>query len=110
MRDDAMSPPVRLTLASLGKLVDALLGIPELQRQDDRDHVLALLRQEVSMVIPRQQSARMDVISIARTCSCYPGALRELTEAIRFYAKGSAAMAQLDAVIAEVCSDGMEPR
>jgi hypothetical protein len=113
VRDDAASrsaPSVRLSLAALGKLVDALLHIPEFQRQDGRDHVLALLQQDVSTVIPRQPAARMDVISIVRTCSRYPGALRELTEAIRFYAKGSAAMAQLDAVIAEVCADGMEPR
>ncbi|KAA2265120.1 hypothetical protein F0L68_05530 [Solihabitans fulvus] len=90
------------TLAELGKIVTILLETPGFDTREGRDLVLSQLDSEVWSAIARQRTARADVASIVRTCWRYPGALRELVEAIRFFAMGSIAMGRLDAAVAEV--------
>ncbi len=87
-----------LTLAELGKIVDALLGAPGFTTRDGRDLVLAELRFAAS--ISRLPNDRGDTVSIVRACERYPGGLEALVEAVRVHAAGSAAMEELDALMA----------
>ncbi|MEU7800220.1 hypothetical protein AB0B10_13180 [Micromonospora arborensis] len=82
--------------ALLAPLVDALLAIPEFVRPSDREEILSLLRGHVYAAIRRSSAARVDAISVVRTCLRYPGALAELVEAVRFFASDDAAMARVE--------------
>ncbi|MGQ5261427.1 effector-associated domain 2-containing protein [Micromonospora sp. ZYX-F-536] len=94
-------PPVRAAPASpsptvMAPLVDALLEIPEFRRPAEREEILSLLRGQVYAAIRRHNGARLDTISVVRTCLRYPGALSELVEAVRFFATDDAAMAGVE--------------
>jgi hypothetical protein len=86
------SPPPTV----MAPLVDALLDIPEFLRPNDREEILSLLRGQVYAAIRRNSAARLDAISVVRTCLRYPGALPELVEAVRFFATDDAAMARVE--------------
>lgn len=86
------SPPPTV----MAPLVDALLEIPEFLRPNDREEILSLLRGQVYATIRRNSAARLDAISVVRTCLRYPGALPELVEAVRFFATDDAAMARVE--------------
>ncbi|WP_406044539.1 hypothetical protein OG799_08690 [Micromonospora sp. NBC_00898] len=86
------SPPPTV----LAPLVDALLEIPEFLRPNDREEILSLLRGQVYAAIRRNSGARLDTISVVRTCLRYPGALSELVEAVRFFATDDVAMARVE--------------
>ncbi|MGW5666409.1 effector-associated domain 2-containing protein [Micromonospora sp. NPDC003776] len=87
----ALPPP-----AAMAPLVDALLEVPEFLRPNDREEILSLLRGQVYGAIRRNSAARLDAISVVRTCLRYPGALSELIEAVRFFATDEAAMARVE--------------
>jgi hypothetical protein len=89
-----------LTLADLGPIVGALLRAPGFDTREARDLVL----REVSFAasIPRHSSDRADAVSIVRTCANYPNGLKALQEAVRFYADGTTAMAELDTLLAQL--------
>ena len=89
----APAPP---PLTAMAPLVDALLEIPEFLRPNDREEILSLLRGQVYSAIRRNSAARLDAISVVRTCLRYPGALSELVEAVRFFASDDAAMARVE--------------
>ncbi|WP_320068910.1 effector-associated domain 2-containing protein [Micromonospora sp. RTGN7] len=89
----APAPPPLLAMAPL---VDALLEMPEFLRPNDREEILSLLRGQVYGAIRRSNAARLDAISVVRTCLRYPGALSELVEAVRFFAMDDAAMARVE--------------
>lgn len=82
--------------AALAPLVDALLDVPEFLRPDDREEILSLLRGPVRAAIRRNSAARLDAISVVRTCLRYPGALSELVEAVRFFASDDEAVARVE--------------
>lgn len=90
--------------AALAPLVDALLEIPEFVRPNDREEILSLLRGQVYGAIRRNSAARLDAISVVRTCLRYPGALSELVEAVRFFVGDDAAMARVEAGAARLAA------
>lgn len=88
-----------LTLVELGPIVAALLRAPGFDTREGRDLVLRELT--FAAAVPRHSSDRADVVSIVRTCAHYPNGLKALQEALRFYADGTTAMAELDALLAQ---------
>lgn len=74
--------------------VEILLRTPGFDNREGRDLVLRDLPFAGS--VPRMSTDRADVVSIVRTCENYPGGVAALVEAIRFYADGARAMAELD--------------
>ncbi|MEU7841418.1 hypothetical protein AB0B39_10630 [Micromonospora sp. NPDC049114] len=88
--------PASPSPALLGPFVEALLEVPEFLRPNDREEILSLLRGQVYAAIRRSSAARLDAISVVRTCLRYPGALSELVEAVRFFATDEAAMARVE--------------
>ncbi|QQQ78767.1 hypothetical protein IOD16_10150 [Saccharothrix sp. 6-C] len=88
-----------LTLAELGPIVDVLLRTPGFDTREGRDLVLREVK--FAAAISRHSANRPDTVSIVRTCAHYPGGLKALLEAIRFYAAGSTEMAELDTLLAE---------
>ncbi|XVS66996.1 effector-associated domain 2-containing protein [Actinosynnema sp. CA-299493] len=92
-----VEPP--LTLAELGPIVDVLLRTPGFDTREGRDLVLREVK--FAAAIGRHSANRPDTVSIVRTCAHYPGGLKALLEAIRFYAAGSTEMAELDTLLAE---------
>jgi hypothetical protein len=95
----AARPRGELTLAELGPVVDVLLRTPGFDTREGRDLVLRELAFAAS--VPRHNSDRADVVSIVRTCAHYPNGLKALQEALRFYADGTTAMAELDTLLAQ---------
>jgi hypothetical protein len=89
----------------LQPVVEAMLDIAVFETTAGRDAVLMLLRRDLASAINRLPTARMDTMSIVRSCDRYPGGLAELVEAIRFYANGAIAMTRLDAVVGELPPD-----
>jgi hypothetical protein len=87
-----------LSTAQLVPIVEALLSVEEFRDPSGRQEILSLLRGPVYGAIRRHPAARTDAISIVRTCSRYPGGLRELVEAVRFFAPESPATDRLTAV------------
>ncbi|MFJ6671796.1 hypothetical protein ACIQMJ_11870 [Actinosynnema sp. NPDC091369] len=93
----ALAPrPERTSTLRTG--VEILLRTPGFDTRDGRDLVLRDLPFAGS--VPRMPTDRGDVVSIVRTCENYPGGVAALLEAIRFYADGTTAMADLDAWLA----------
>ncbi|MFE9750294.1 hypothetical protein ACFYOT_35770 [Saccharothrix saharensis] len=78
--------------------VEILLRTPGFDTRDGRDLVLRDLPFAGS--VPRMPTDRGDIASIVRTCGNYPGGITALLDAIRFYADGTTAMADLDAWLA----------
>ncbi|MCE6999256.1 hypothetical protein LZG04_31280 [Saccharothrix sp. S26] len=78
--------------------VEILLRTPGFDTREGRDLVLRDLPFAGS--VPRLPTDRGDVVSILRTCENYPGGVAALVEAVRFYADGATAMAELDGWLA----------
>ncbi|MEV0176377.1 hypothetical protein AB0I00_35355 [Streptomyces sp. NPDC050803] len=91
-----------LTPDRLRTLTDALLAVPEFVEPHGREEILGLLRTGVRAAIPRHSRARLDTISIVRTCARRPGALRELGEAVLLCAGGGAGAERVHGLIVEV--------
>ena len=79
---------------SLRTGVEILLRTPGFETREGRDLVLRELPFAGS--VPRMPTDRGDIASIVRTCENYPGGVVALVEAIRFYADGATAMAELE--------------
>ncbi|WP_367129545.1 hypothetical protein [Saccharothrix sp. HUAS TT1] len=88
-----------LTLAELKPVVEVMLRTPGFDTRDGRDLVLREL--PFAAAVPRHTADRPDTVSIVRTCANYPGGLKALLEAIRFYAGDATAMAELDTLLAQ---------
>ncbi|GAA1033131.1 hypothetical protein GCM10009557_33880 [Virgisporangium ochraceum] len=93
----APAAPPRLTAAALLPAVEALESVPEFQSPTAREEILRLLRGRVYTAIPRQQTARLEAVSVIRTCMRFPGGLEELVEAVRFFASGDPSMDRFEA-------------
>jgi hypothetical protein len=52
----------------------------------------------------RSRKARPDAVGVLRGCLKYPGGLRELVEAVRFYSSDEAAVDQLAAAAGRLIS------
>ncbi|ONI80407.1 hypothetical protein ALI22I_44590 [Saccharothrix sp. ALI-22-I] len=92
------------TTAALGPIVEVLLRTPGFDTREGRDLVLRDLPFASSTA--RLSSDRADTVSIVRSCEHYPDGLESLVEAIRFYAAGTTAMAELDTLMAARLGDG----
>ncbi|PSL56239.1 hypothetical protein B0I31_104530 [Saccharothrix carnea] len=90
--------PEPLTLAELGRIVDALLETPGFDTREGRDLVLALLDRNVTGAIARHSSDRADVISIVRTCWRYERGPEALLDSLRFHAGGTTALSRIEAL------------
>jgi hypothetical protein len=92
-------PPQRSRQVTvLRAIVETLLRTPGFDTREGRDLVLRELPFAAS--VPRLPTDRADIASIARTCENYPAGLETLVDAIRFYADGTTAMAELDELLA----------
>lgn len=97
------APARPLTLTELGPLVTVLLKTTGFDSREGRDLVLRELPFAAS--IPRYGADRPDTVSVVRTCAHYPGGLKALVEAIRFYAAGTTEMDRLDDLVGELDDD-----
>jgi hypothetical protein len=86
----------------LRALTDALLAVDEFVDPGAREVILGLLRPEVRAAVNRHSKARMDAISVLRTCWRRPGALQELAEAVLLCAGASPQAQRLHRLVAEV--------
>jgi hypothetical protein len=93
------SPPAgsHLTPAALLPAVEALESVTEFRSPAAREEILRLLRGSVHTAIPRQQTARLEAVSVIRTCLRFPGGIEELIEAVRFFAAGDGAADRFEA-------------
>ncbi|WP_158854539.1 effector-associated domain 2-containing protein [Saccharothrix deserti] len=97
-------PPQSSKITALRAVVEILLRTPGFDTREGRDLVLRDLPFAAS--IARMSTDRADVVSIVRTCENYPGGVETLVDAIRFYAEGTTAMAELDRLPAARDADG----
>jgi hypothetical protein len=90
--------------SEVSRIVEALLAIPEFADPRGREEILSLIRGEADVwaVIPRHSSARLDAVSVVRTCVRFAGALHELTEAVRLCSGDGPQTARLEAAVATV--------
>lgn len=95
----------RLTPAALLPAVEALESVPEFQNPTAREEILRLLRGRILTAIPRQQTARLEAVSVIRTCMRFPGGLEELVEAVRFFAAGDPSMDRFEAAATGLGAD-----
>ncbi|ANS63697.1 hypothetical protein SLINC_1473 [Streptomyces lincolnensis] len=86
----------------LRALTDGLLAVDEFVDPGAREVILGLLRPEVRAAITRHGKARMDAISVVRTCWRRPGALQELAEAVLLCAGASPEAQRLHRLVTEV--------
>lgn len=85
----------------LRALTDGLLAVDEFVDPVAREVILGLLRPEVRAAITRHTKARMDAISVVRTCWRRPGALQELAEAVLLCAGASPEAQRLHRLVTE---------
>lgn len=62
----------------LMSLTDALIGVLRMQTSAGRDLLLAQMRSEIAVAVPRGDDTTSDVMNMLRTASNYPGGLEEL--------------------------------
>lgn len=86
--------------AALFELVDRLLDVPVMAREQGREEVVRALRREIGGAITRHPEARLDAYSILGTCLDYPGGLQELLDVLKGFAGGSMPMHRLEQAIA----------
>lgn len=72
----------------LTPLVDALEAVPEFRGVGFRDEVVSLLRGEVGGAVRRFPGARLEAVSLVRTCLRFPGGLSELADVVLLCAGG----------------------
>jgi hypothetical protein len=84
---------------ALFEIVDRLLDIPIMATQDGREEVVARLRREIAVRIPRRAQAHLDTHAILRTCLDYPEGLQELLDLVRAFAGESVQTRALEETI-----------
>jgi hypothetical protein len=80
----------RVPMAESAAVVEALLAADEFVDPDGRKEILAMLRREITSLIPRHRAARQDAFAIVRTCLRFDGGLPELVDAVGFQTEGTA--------------------
>ncbi|WP_129675770.1 hypothetical protein [Candidatus Chloroploca sp. Khr17] len=88
---------IQLTNPQFIELANLLLACDAIKDRGIRGDVLAFLPDNVRGAIARRDQDRADVLSIARTCANYPGALDALLEGVRCFDEGSAPLLALEA-------------
>ncbi len=83
--------PGQPDLRLLGAAADALVRVDEFTRMDSREEMFSTLRRDVYSAINRQANARLEAISVLRTCLRFAGGITELIESVRFFAGDTAA-------------------
>ncbi|GAA4963270.1 effector-associated domain 2-containing protein [Actinoplanes utahensis] len=78
-------PSGQIDLRLLGAAAEALVRIDEFVRTDVREEMLSVLRRDIYAAINRQGNARLEAVSVLRTCARYAGGIPELVEAVRFF-------------------------
>ncbi|MFE9421996.1 trypsin-like peptidase domain-containing protein [Kitasatospora sp. NPDC006697] len=97
--------PETLPWRALDGLIEALLATPVVRDAQGRTLLLESIRPEVAALAQRSPAMKIDVINIVRGCLHYPGALDQLIDAVRMLEGDSAAVARLDAVVAELAAE-----
>jgi hypothetical protein len=92
-------PAARSTSDLLFELVDRLLNIPVISDPAGRERVIGMLPGRIAEAIPRHPQARLDVISLLRTCLDFPDGLAELVAVIRGFDSESLAVTRFAAAI-----------
>jgi Effector-associated domain 2 len=90
---------------SIFDIVDILLELPFMQRMNDRETLIDLLRPEIAGAVQYHPSARMHVVALVHTCARYEHGLAELVEAVRRLDGASAAVARLETVKQKLLPD-----
>lgn len=96
------APAAELDRMARFEVVDRMLDVAIMAREQGRDEVVRALRREIAGAVPRHPEARLDCYSIISTCLDYPGGMRELLDVLRGFAGGSMSMHRLEQAIAQV--------
>jgi hypothetical protein len=83
------APGARPDLGRLREATEALVRVDEFVRSDTREEMLSTLRREVYAAINRQSNARLEAVSVLRTCLRFAGGMAELIETVRFFCADS---------------------
>src|SRR5205814_6234538 len=94
----------RLAVTATQRITDNLLRIDALRDAGVRSLYITELEAELgfSLSARRSDDARVDVYSLVRTCSEYPGALRALVRIVAAFHGGSRAVVELERLVNEV--------
>ncbi|GGQ20639.1 hypothetical protein GCM10010187_41360 [Actinomadura coerulea] len=102
---DARLPPDQeqsAGLPALFEIVDRLMDIPLLTTAEGRQQIVDALRKEIAIRVPRRAQPHLDVHSIVRTCSEFPGGLQEFLSLVHAYAGESSQVRALDDTVARL--------
>jgi hypothetical protein len=89
-------------LPALFEIVDRLMDIPLLTTAEGRQQIVDALRKEIAIRVPRRTQPHLDVHSIVRTCSEFPGGLQEFLALVHAYAGESSQVQALDDTVARL--------
>ncbi|MDL4771784.1 effector-associated domain 2-containing protein [Actinomadura xylanilytica] len=102
-QDDPATPrPVGPALPAVFEIVARLMDISLMTSPEGRQQVIASLRPEIAVRIPRRPQPHLDAHSIVSTCLEFQDGLEEFLAIVRAYAGDSAQMRALDATIARL--------
>ena len=90
------------------QVVESLMAIPELTTADAREDIVASLRPEIGIRIPRRDRAQHDVLSIVRTCLEFPNGIEEFLALVRALVGETAQLKALEETIAELTRQPLE--
>jgi hypothetical protein len=83
-------------------IVDQLMGIPLLTTAEGREDLVAALRPEIAIRIPRRSRAQHDVFSIVGTCLEFSHGMEELLAVVRELTGDTAHIRALEETVAEL--------
>ncbi|MGI5202398.1 effector-associated domain 2-containing protein [Spirillospora sp. CA-108201] len=89
-------------LPALFEIVERLMDIPLLTTAEGRQQIVDALRKEIAIRVPRRTQPHLDVHSIVRTCSEFPGGLQEFLALVHAYAGESLQVQALDDTVARL--------
>nr|WP_244993997.1 hypothetical protein [Actinomadura coerulea] len=78
------------------------MDIPLLTTAEGRQQIVDALRKEIAIRVPRRAQPHLDVHSIVRTCSEFPGGLQEFLSLVHAYAGESSQVRALDDTVARL--------
>lgn len=91
----------KLKFPQITGLTDALLGCENMQVSDGRDEILAQMRKDISLAVPRHNDAKSDVVAIIRTAANFSGGLEELLAVVQFFEGPTDSWDIVEKVVAE---------
>jgi nucleoside phosphorylase len=94
-------PPGQPHIRLIAPLVDALVAVPVL----DRDELLRALPPQIGQATPRHPAPRIDLISVVRTCMGVPGGLQMLADAVSTVGGDGPAVQRVRTMIASMLTN-----